>query len=255
MGTLSDGVDGVRAAVRRRLGAGADVVKFYADYRKRQLRSPPQQWPGAPPVQFPAEDRNPQVLLFTQDEINAMVAEGNNANCPTAAHASSAAAVIMAAKAGVTTIEHGYESSDEALQAMKDSGVIFVPTLATMEIFFPMKEILARTKKAWNIGIKLACGGDTGAFAHGANAREMELIIEAGVPLREVLTAATLHGWEACGGDRCGRRFGWFEESVTADIIALDTDPRGDICALRRVNFVMKDAKVWKKDGVAVSMV
>jgi len=54
----------------------------------------------------------------------------------------------MAAKAGVTTIEHGYESSDEALQAMKDSGVIFVPTLAVLEIFLPMKEILVRTKKA-----------------------------------------------------------------------------------------------------------
>jgi len=46
----ADGVDGVRAAVRRRLGVGADIVKFYADYRKRQLRFPPPAWPGAPPL-------------------------------------------------------------------------------------------------------------------------------------------------------------------------------------------------------------
>ena len=123
-----------------------------------------------------------------------MVAEARSANSPIAAHASSAAAVIMAAKAGVTTIEHGYESSDEALQAMKDSGVISVPTLAVLEIFLPMKEILVCTKKTWDFGIKLACGGDTGAFAHSDNAREIELMVAAGVPLMEVLTASTLHG-------------------------------------------------------------
>jgi len=79
---IADGVDGVRAAVRRRLGTGADVVKFYADYRKRELRFLPQKWPGAPPIQFPAEDRNPQVLLFTQSEMDAVVAEARSANSP-----------------------------------------------------------------------------------------------------------------------------------------------------------------------------
>lgn len=41
-----DGVDGVRAGVRRRIGAGADVVKFYGDYRKRALRFPASNWSG-----------------------------------------------------------------------------------------------------------------------------------------------------------------------------------------------------------------
>ncbi|KAL1969666.1 hypothetical protein VTN77DRAFT_8219 [Rasamsonia byssochlamydoides] len=254
---VADGIYGVRAAVRRRIGAGADVVKFYADYRKRQLRFPPPQWKGALPIQFPPRDPNPNVPLFTQEEMNAIVAEADVANCPVAAHASSPEAVIMAAKAGVTTIEHGSEPSDEALQAMKEAGTIFVPTLAVLEQMAPheMGKILAHTKKAWEMGIKLACGGDTGAFAHGDNAREMELMVQAGVPLEEVLTAATLHGWEACGGDRCGRRFGWFERGVAADIIALDGDPRSDLGALRKVQFVMKDGRVWKRDGVAVGMV
>ena len=183
-----------------------------------------------------------------------MVAEARSSNSPIAAHASGAAAVIMAAKAGMTTIEHGYESSNEALQAMKDSGVISVPTLAGLEIFLPMKEILVCTKKTSDFGIKLACGGDTGAFAHSDNVREIELMVAAGVPLMEMLTASTLHGWKVCGGDRCGRKFGRFEEGVAADIIALDGDPREDICALRKASFVMKDARVWKKGGVAVDM-
>jgi imidazolonepropionase-like amidohydrolase len=196
------------------------------------------------------------VLLFTQSEIVRCDGCGGwSANAPIAAHASGAAAVIMAAKADVTTIEHGYELSDEALQAMKDSGVTFVPTLAVLKIFLLMKEILVCTKKTSDFGIKLACGGDTEAFTHSDNAREIELMVAAGVPLMEVLTASTLHGWKACGGDRCGRKFGRFEEGVAADIIALDGDPREDICALRKSSFVMKDARAWKKGGVAVDMV
>lgn len=77
----ADGVDGVRAAVRRRLGAGADIIKFYADYRKRALRFPAPTWPGAPEIRFPPSAhplygvRSPNTLLFSQAEMDAMVAE------------------------------------------------------------------------------------------------------------------------------------------------------------------------------------
>lgn len=266
----ADGIEGCRAAVRRRVGAGADIVKFYADYRKRQLRYPPSAWPGALPIQFAPgsekgknafvllNERNPNIPLFTQEEMNAMVKEARVSKAPIAAHASCPEAVIMAAKAGVTTIEHGYEPSDEALKAMKDNGVIFVPTLCVIEDGVPrdgtLEAVLARTKKAFDMGIKIAAGGDIGAVPHGDNARELELLIEAGLPVVDVLQAATLHGWEACGGDLCGRRFGWWEEGVAADIIALDSDPVEDLKALRMINFVMKDGKVYKQDGKQVNM-
>lgn len=252
---VADGVDGVRAAVRRRIGAGADVIKFYADYRKRTLRFPPSQWPGAPPIQFPPQDRNPNHLLFTQQEMNAIVEEAKNADCPVAAHCMSSAAVVMAAKAGVTTVEHGFEPSEEALEAMKRAGTIYVPTLAVLELFFPMEQALKSTKRASEMGITMACGGDTGPFAHGDNAREIELMLAAGVPIEDTLASATLHGWEACGGDKCRRRFGWFEEGAAADIIALETDPREDVGALRKVSFVMKDAQICKRNGLAVGVV
>jgi imidazolonepropionase-like amidohydrolase len=165
----------------------------------------------------------------------------------------------MAAKAGVTTVEHGSEPSDEALKAMQEHGIIFVPTLAVMELFKsrggPFEELLAYTKKAHQMGIKLACGGDTGAFNHGENAREIELMLEAGIPLVDVLQAATLHGWEACGGKLCGRDFGFWEVGAAADIIALDGDPREHVSALRKVDFVMKDGKIWKQNGKGVNMV
>ncbi|EMC99128.1 hypothetical protein BAUCODRAFT_65242 [Baudoinia panamericana UAMH 10762] len=262
-----DGPMGVRAGVRRRLGAGADLIKFYADYRKRQLRFPSPQWPGCPEIQFPPASgsaidaaRNPNLLLWQQDEMDAIVAEAKLSRSPVAAHAGSALAVTMAAKAGVTTVEHGFEPmhGTEAMEAMRENRTIFVPTLAVVELYLDeneMKPILAQTKAAFDSGIKLACGGDTGAFDHGENARELELFLKAGMPLDDVLVAATMHGWEACGGEWCGRKFGWVEEGVAADFVGLDGDVRRDPGALRRVGFVMKDGRVWKREGKAVGMV
>ncbi|TKX20000.1 amidohydrolase-like protein 4 [Elsinoe australis] len=264
-----DGVEGCRAAVRRRLGAGADVIKFYADYRKRELRFPRPQWPGCPEIAFPpgvgdgrgekgriGDERNPNLLLFTEEEMRAIVGEGKRARAPVAAHASSPEAVILAAKAGATTVEHGFMRSQEAVVAMRENGTIFVPTLAIVELYADdMGPPLAQTKAAFDEGVKLATGGDTGAFPHGENVRELELIAEAGVPLEEVLTAATLHGWEACGGDWCGRRFGAIEEGWAADLVGVAGDLQNDISSLRVVDFVMKDGQVWKQDGKAVGIV
>jgi len=267
---LSDSCDGpwgARAAVRRRVAAGADVVKFYADYRTKALRYPTESWPGAKPIEFPppgaglSSDRNPNFLLFSQEEMDAIVAEAKMVKAPVASHACTPEGVLMAAKAGVTTIEHGYETleDDYAFRLMKKNGTIFVPTLSVLELFYPRKggfdNILRQTRNAFNKGVKLACGGDTGPFPHGDNAREMELMSEAGVPMVSVLQAATLHGWEACGGSLCGRRFGCLDEGCAADIVALDGDPTNDIKALRKVHFVMKDGKVWKQNGVPVNMV
>ncbi|KAJ3560128.1 hypothetical protein NPX13_g9415 [Xylaria arbuscula] len=225
----ADGIDGVRAAVRRRIGAGADVIKFYADYGKRRLRFPAPAWPGAKEVEFPPPQEslksgsNRVFPLFTQEEMNAMVAEAKVSRAPIVAHAESPEAVTMAAKAGVTSIEHGGIPDDAALEAMRKTETIFVPTLSVYDQQLrrqgncsesaerEFQGILAHAKAAYDKGIKLACGGDVGAFPHGENIREFEFMLVAGIPLPDVLQAATLHGWEACGGDLCGRRFGSIE--------------------------------------------
>ena len=260
-----DGVDGVTAAVRRRIGAGADVIKFYADYRRRPLRFPAQAWPGARPIGHPpggggalSGGRNPDSVLFSQAEMDAIVAEARRAEAPVAAHASTPEAVVMAAKAGVTSVEHGFVPSRDALEVMKSMGTVFVPTLAVMELFkdelgeVGFEDVLENTKKAWEMGVRLAAGGDTGAFAHGENARELELMVQAGVPVEEVLRAATLGGWEACGGGWCGRKFGSVSEGWAADLVALDGDVREDFGVVRDVEFVMKDGKAVVVGGKIV---
>ncbi|KAM0812999.1 putative Amidohydrolase-related domain-containing protein [Seiridium cardinale] len=253
-----DGPEGVRQALRRRVAEGCDIIKFYADYRRKIMRFPPsQQHPYRLGIEFPPADPNPNVPLFSQEEMDMIVKEAQLADLPVAAHAGGLKAALMAVKAGVTSIEHGFEAPDELLELMKSRGCIWVPTLAAAESLngTMMKNLLAQAKRAHSFGVRMAAGGDTGVFSHGRGAREMELMIEAGIALEDVLEACMVGGWESCGKDQCGYRFGWFEAGNRADIIALETDPREDRYALRKIDFVMKDGKVWKKDGVAVGMV
>ena len=98
------------------------------------------------------------------------------------------------------------------LVAIRDNHTIFVPTLAILEKLQPadrFANICSNVKRAHDLGVHIACGGDTGTFSHGENAREMELLLMCGIPMPDVL--------EACGGEQCGRRFGWFEEGCQAD--------------------------------------
>ncbi len=285
-----DGVEGVMAGVRRRIGAGADLIKFYGEYRRRTLRFPPPAYPGGLPIlnpPLPCPERplyvpaNPSSTMWSQAEMDAMVLEAGRAGAPIAAHCTEPETVIMAAKAGVTTIEHGYIPSDSALDAMREvspvprsplprhnthsyatssdavlwqARVIWIPTLAVVDqnrSSYPpsaFQSILKHVHSGYTKGVRLAAGGDTGAFNHGENARELELMVEAGIPIPNVLRAGTLGGWEACGAELCGRNFGALEVGWSADLVALHGDPMEDFGAVRRVRWVIKDGRVLVRE-------
>lgn len=263
----SDAADGpwdLRRAVRRRVGDGADVIKFYADYRRKAMRFPPLHPPvpggdAAAGIRFPPThaELNPAVPLFSQEEMIAIVEEARLANLPAVAHAGTVEGATMAVRAGVTSVEHINENADELWAEMAGAGTLYVPTLTILDLALSrpeFKKVQERVKKAFDMGVRLATGGDTGTFAHGEGVRELELLRDAGIPLEEVLEACFVGGWEACGKDACGYRFGFFERGARADIIALDTDPREDKKALRKVSFVMKDGEIYKQGGVPVSL-
>jgi imidazolonepropionase-like amidohydrolase len=270
-----DGVDGVTAGVRRRLGVGADLIKFYADYRRRTLRYPPPAYPGGKDILYPPAKRlrNPSRVMFNQAEMSAICAEARLARAPVAAHATEPEAVIMAAKAGVTTIEHGFVPSSSVTTCLLTNRTIFVPTLSVLELFkgelkdgglggsVTWESVLAHTGALWSAGVRIAAGGDAGAFAHGDNAREIELLVEAGLPIEAALQAATIRGWEACGGDLddteegeavVGRKFGSVQPGWAADLVAISGDPRTHLGALRQVKWVIKDGQFVVRDGQIV---
>ncbi|KAK1701393.1 amidohydrolase [Colletotrichum godetiae] len=243
-----DGPVGVTQAVRRRAADGADIIKFYADYRRKVMRFPN----AKEPIPFLPSEPNPTVVMFNQEEMDAIVKEAKLGELPVACHAGSAKGALMAIKAGVDTVEHCQEATDEVFREMARRGTIFVPTLGIMKTLPEYSSIAKQTKRAHDLGVRLAAGGDTGTFPHGEGALEMELMIRAGVPVVDVLEACLMGGWESCGKEKSGFRFGSIEKEYRADIIALDTDPREDEGALRKVGFVMKDGKVWKRDGQTI---
>lgn len=231
---VADGPAGVRRAAREQIAAGADWVKVYADYRRR---------PG-----------DPSTPTFSAEELAAIVDEATSAGLPVAAHASTNEAIRRAVVAGVRTIEHGYGASAEVLALMREHGVVLCPTLAASEAVSryagwepgtpepprvrQARELMARALAS---GVTLALGSDAGVFAHGANVRELELMVDYGMTPAAALAAATRVAAEVLGrGDDLGR----VAPGFVADLVAVDGDPLRDAAALRRPRVVIREGRV-----------
>ena len=219
----ADGVDSLVRVVRDQIGKGADWIKLYGDYRWGPL-------PGSHPT-------------FSIDELKLAVETAKSAGVPIAVHSNTAEGMRRAALAGVETIEHGDGGTAEVFRLMKEHNVALCPTLA---IVSPANA--DRKRRVFNMaleaGVTIASGSDVGVFAHGDNARELETMVQFGMPLVDVLRSATsvnarvLHMSDKIGGVKSG---------LFADLIAVDGDPTKDVAAVRRVKFVMKNGAIYKQ--------
>jgi imidazolonepropionase-like amidohydrolase len=223
-------------AVRRQIGGGADVIKFYADYRWR-----------------PGEPSRP---TFTMGEMRAATEVAHAAGRLVAAHASTSEGMRRAILAGVDTIEHGNEGTTEIFRLMREHGTAFCPTLAASDAVAryrgwtgaapepeAIREKRASFAAALAAGVTLCMGGDVGVFAHGENAREMELMAAWGMRPADVLIAAT------SGNARIfhiADRVGAIRPGLLADLVAVEGDPTRDIVAVRQVRLVMKGGMVLR---------
>jgi imidazolonepropionase-like amidohydrolase len=87
-------------------------------------------------------------------------------------------------------------------------------------------------------GVTIASGSDSGVFAHGDNARELEAMVDFGMSAIDALRSATSIDAKVLHMEN---RIGRVKENLLADVIAVDGDPSRDISATRRVRFVMKN--------------
>ncbi len=222
----------LEAEVRTQISKGADVVKIYADYR----------W---------GHDGESEPT-FSTEELAAAVALAKSSGRKVAVHSVTAEGMRRSIEAGVTTIEHGDEGTPEIFALMKAKGVALCPTLAASDATqqyngwkkgIDPDPVRIATKKrsfaaALKAGVTICMGGDVGVFAHGDNAREMELMVDYGMKPLDVLRSATSINADVFG---YGDQFGRIRKGLLADLVAVENDPSVDIHSIRRVRLVMKD--------------
>jgi imidazolonepropionase-like amidohydrolase len=229
------GLEELSRIVRDQIRRGADWIKVYADYR----------W-------GPSGEARP---AFTEQELARVVEIAGSSGRPVVAHASTPEGMRRATLAGVATIEHGDNGTPEIFRLMAERGTALCPTIAAGDAILryggwrrgvdpdPPRVVQKRAsvKAALEAGVPVCNGSDVGVFAHGDNARELELLVEYGMTPVQALQTATLGTARAL---RLADRLGAVRAGLWADLIAVEGDPTRDLGALRRVRFVMVGGRV-----------
>ena len=231
--------DEMEKEVRTQISKGADVIKIYADYG------------------YGINGENEPT--FSTEEIAAAVAIATSSGRFVTVHSSTPEGMRRAIEAGVHSIEHGNDGTEEVFKLMKEKGVALCPTIAASEAIAQYylgwkKGVTAEPERITNkrksfqaalkAGVTICMGGDVGVFPHGDNAREMEAMVEYGMKPADVLRSATSVNADVFGyADKIGR----IKKGLFADIIAVQGDPSIDIHNIRKNIFIMKDGKIYRE--------
>ena len=227
--------------IREQAKQGADFTKIYETGRDTlidgQLHTPYQ---------------------YTEAQLAAAVAEAARTGRRVAVHATGEPGTLYAVQAGVESVDHADQLSEETMRLMHEKDIPAVPTFAIAEYFGEhaatpaiadherkMQALHASEfKKQLAAGVPMAVGSDVGPFPHGTQAREFELMVQYGMSPVAVLQADFLNGAKLLGWEG---QIGSLKPGYFADVIAVPGDPTKDISAVTKVSFVMKGGVVYRK--------
>jgi imidazolonepropionase-like amidohydrolase len=226
--------------IREELKQGADFIKIYETGRD-SLRDGNFSTP----------------YQFTEAELSAAVQETARVNKHVGVHATGEPGTLYAARAGVATIDHAFQLSDETMRLMHEKQIFAVPTFAIVEYFAdhaasPVQAERERKmldfhaqefRKQLAAGVPMAVGSDVGPFPHGTQAREYVLMVKYGMAPLDALRAGLLNGAKVLGWQG---QIGALKAGYFADVIAVPGDPLQDISVLHKVTFVMKGGVVYR---------
>lgn len=230
------------AVIRQQFKEGADFIKMYEtgpdSFRDGRFSTP---------------------FQYTEAELRAAVEEAARVGKRVAVHATGEPGTFYAAKAGVVSIDHADQLSEETMRIMREKQIFAVPTFAIAEYFaehaaspaqaereHKMLELHAgEFRKQLSAGVPMAVGSDVGPFPHGTQARELYLMVKYGMSPLDTLRADLLNGAKLLGWQE---RIGALKPGYLADIIAVPRNPLTDITVLEKVGFVMKGGVVCRRD-------
>jgi imidazolonepropionase-like amidohydrolase len=227
--------------IRQQLKEGADFIKIYET---------------GPDSLHDGHFSTP--YQYTEAELSAAVREAARTGKRVAVHATGEPGTLYAARAGVASIDHADQLSDETMRLMREKQIFAVPTFAIMEYFADhaaspaqaerMRQMLKfhveEFHKQIAAGVPMAVGSDVGPFPHGTQAREYVLMVQYGMSPLAVLEAGLLNGAKLLGWQH---QIGAVKPGYWADVIAVPGDPLTDISVLQRVSFVMKGGMIYRK--------
>ena len=195
---------------------------------------------------------------YTEAQLAAVVEEAHRLGTGVAVHAMGEPGTLYAAQAGVASIDHATQLSDETMRLMREKQIPAVPTFTIFEYFAQhasspaaaareralLDYKIGEFKRQVAAGIPFAVGSDVGPFPHGTQARELELMVRYGMKPLAVLQADMIEGARLLGwADQIGQ----LKPGYLADIIAVPGNPLEDISAVERVSFVMKGGVVVRQ--------
>jgi imidazolonepropionase-like amidohydrolase len=239
--TYANGADELVKVVRQQFKEGADFIKIYEtgpdSVHDGQLSTPYQ---------------------YSEAELAAAVHDAARVGKHIAVHATGEPGTLFAVRAGVVSVDHAYQLSDETMRLMKEKRIFTVPTFTISEYFEvhplrPGTEELERQllelhvrefKRQLAAGVPVAMGSDVGPFPHGTQARELELMVKYGMTPLSALQADLINGAKLLDWDE---QIGELKSGYLADIIAVKGNPLNDIAATEHVDFVMKGGVVYKR--------
>jgi imidazolonepropionase-like amidohydrolase len=249
--------DEIVAVIREQHKQGSTFVKIYETGPDSMVAGGQ---PGMPPV---AGD--PEFWVFhtpyqyTEAQLKAGVDEAARLGMNVGVHAQGEPGTLYAAEAGVASIDHATQLSDDTMRLMKEKHIPAVPTFTIFEYFAEhaaSPEAAAREhtmleykihefKRQVAAGVPMAVGSDVGPFPHGTQAKEFELMVEYGMTPLAVLQADYLNGAQIL---RWQGQIGELKAGYFADVVAVPGNPLEDITAVERVGFVMKGGVVVRQE-------
>ncbi len=207
---------------------------------------------------------SPASIEFTEEELQAGVDEAKNFGLRVAVHAHAAQGIKNAILAGAASVEHAEMLDDEIISMAKQHGTYLDMDIYDEECiqelgkeghepadFLEHDAALGRIQresfgKAVRAGVKMAFGTDAGVCKYGTSGKQFAFMVKYGMTPMQAIQAATSSAADLLGHSD---ELGSIKPGKYADLIAVSGDPLKDISLLERVEFVMKDGKVYKSAG------